>query len=77
MNSDSAVPGLNRNSAHALKIKIPNSKQDIYAMSNILCSITSFKMAAIVTNKKLTQLRDTLLPKLMNGDLDVSEASAQ
>ena len=39
MNSDSAVPGLNRNNAHLLKIKIPENKNDRYRIAKILGDI--------------------------------------
>lgn len=39
MNSDSAVPGLNRDNAHALKIKIPNKKEHRIAIGKWISTL--------------------------------------
>lgn len=71
MNSDSAVPGLNRNAAHAIPIKIPTIKliQDF----NDFCRSNFEKIKInIFQIKTLETLRDNLLPKLMSGEVRVS-----
>ncbi len=70
MNSDSAVPGLNRDIALSTEIKIaPDKKLKQY---NEHCA-SLFQKLNQNTNqiRTLTQLRDTLLPKLMSGELRV------
>lgn len=39
MNSDSAVPGLNRDSAHALKLKVPTSVTEQDRIANVLAAL--------------------------------------
>ena len=72
LNSDSAVPGLNRNIALAWEIKIPPINK-IIEFNN--WSLDFFKK--IESNQEqiqiLTQLRDTLLPKLMSGEIKVTD----
>ncbi len=51
MNSDSAVPGLNRENAHRLKIRIPEKKEDRYKIACILGGIDNL----INTNKAISR----------------------
>jgi type I restriction enzyme S subunit len=71
MNSDSAVPGLNRNAAHAIPVIIPPNQ--LIGSFNEHCKPTFSK---IKTNQQqirtLENLRDTLLPKLMSGEVRVA-----
>lgn len=71
MNSDSAVPGLNRDIALDTEVKIPSSDK-IKEFNNY--SLTLFQKINSNTNqiRSLTQLRDTLVPKLMSGEVRVS-----
>jgi type I restriction enzyme, S subunit len=68
MNSDSAVPGLNRNAAHGVPVIIPPQK--LVREFNNYCNSLFTKM-----NKNQQQihtleaLRDTLLPQLMRGGI--------
>lgn len=70
MNSDSAVPGLNRDIALSSDVKIPpiNKIMDFDKLSGL-----HFNKIKANTNqiRTLTQLRDTLLPKLMSGEVRV------
>jgi type I restriction enzyme S subunit len=70
MNSDSAVPGLNRNIALGTQIQIP-SQESILEFNQIaqpwFCKLHS-NTKQIQT---LEKLRDTLLPKLMSGEVRV------
>jgi type I restriction enzyme S subunit len=72
MNSGSAVPSMTTDILNAIKIVLPTDE----ALKNF-DHLTSFFWEKIETNKmeiqKLTQLRDALLPKLMSGEIDVSE----
>jgi len=72
INNDAAVPGLNRNQAYSLELIVP--------MEGIVlefCRIAdSFEVEALILRKKndtLRQTRDLLLPKLISGEVDVSE----
>ncbi len=68
MNSDSAVPGLNREIAESMELSIP-TKESIYKFNKICDPILSKKMKNERQIRTLSHLRDTLLPKLMNGNV--------
>ncbi|HMB44570.1 MAG TPA: restriction endonuclease subunit S, partial [Candidatus Methanoperedens sp.] len=70
MNSDSAVPGLNRDIALSTEIKIaPLDKLNDF---NQYCSTLLDRLNANNQQiRTLTRLRDTLLPKLMSGEVRV------
>ncbi len=71
MNSDSAVPGLNRDIALSTEIKIPTS--EIISRFNSYCSPMFQKLKSnTIQITTLTRLRDTLLPKLMSGEVRVT-----
>ncbi|MCI9077398.1 MAG: restriction endonuclease subunit S [Lachnospiraceae bacterium] len=67
----SAVPTLNRNHVHKYPLAIPSKKlQDEFGeFALVLYSMISKN---IVQNEKLNALRNALLPKLMSGEIDVS-----
>ncbi|MGR8978501.1 MAG: restriction endonuclease subunit S [Gammaproteobacteria bacterium] len=69
-NSDSAVPGLNRDIALSEEIKLaPLEKIDAF---NEYCSPLFGKLEKNISQRKtLEKLRDTLLPKLMSGEVRV------
>jgi len=73
MNTDGAVPGLNRNNVYRLKILLP--PDEILAEFDAVTSILRKKM---VSNSEqidaLSKLRDTLLPRLISGQLCLPEA---
>lgn len=70
MNTDSAVPGLNRDNALSIEIPIPSI--DFIAQFNKYCESLFVKIREnteqILT---LTRLRDALLPKLMSREVRV------
>lgn len=71
LNSDAAVPGLNRNQAYALPFVRPDSsvlEQFVDAVKPM------FSMHRVLREKNtnLRTQRDLLLPKLISGELDVS-----
>lgn len=72
LNAGSAVPSLNRNDVHSLPTKIPK-KQKIEDFEKIVQPLFEKKNENISQIRTLTQLRDTLLPKLMSGEITVSE----
>ncbi|WP_329313770.1 restriction endonuclease subunit S [Streptomyces sp. NBC_01278] len=73
MNSDSAVPGLNRERAHSLRLRIPteNAMQGFTAKARDLFELRRSRAAENVT---LASLRGALLPQLMSGRLRVKDA---
>lgn len=70
MNTDSAVPGLNRDIALSTEIKIPPEPK-LHSFNELVSSF----VGKIKKNKDqiyiLGKLRDTLLPKLMSGEVFV------
>jgi type I restriction enzyme S subunit len=70
LNSDSAVPGLNRNEAHNQEIVIPKNKK-IIGFNESVSSFFDRININLKETKTLTTIRDTLLPKLMSGEIDV------
>ncbi|MGO4384661.1 restriction endonuclease subunit S [Specibacter sp. RAF43] len=75
MNSDSAVPGLNRNEAHAAKVKLPNSAK-LQSFTSSMDPIFQLSNQSERENAILAATRDALLPQLMSGKLRVKEAEA-
>lgn len=68
--SDSAVPGLNRNQAMDNIVTIPDSDV-IKGFNAVAQSIFDKKEENTNEAKTLTQVRDTLLPRLMAGHLEI------
>jgi len=70
MNSDSAVPGLNRDIALSAEIRIssPEKIKEFNCQCSILFNKLNYNNNQIRT---LTQLREALLPKLMSGEVRV------
>lgn len=72
LNSNSAQPGINQNDVKSLPILVPEVE-----VMNKFTNIVSPMMNNLFDNalevKKLSSLRDTLLPKLMSGEIDVSK----
>jgi len=68
LNTDAAVPGLNRNLAHKQEILIPSA--DIHDQFEHDVSISHQQVSVLAKQiKKLIAARDLLLPRLMTGDL--------
>lgn len=70
LNEDSAVPGLNRNTVYSQRIVVPVN-QVVVRSSCILNSISRYIFNCSDENENLTSLRDTLLLKLMSGEIDL------
>ena len=74
-NTGSAIPHLDKTYLLSYKIAIPSNKTLLLKVSFLLKTLR----AKIIQNKKesqrLAQLRDTLLPKLMSGEIDVSDVA--
>ncbi|ELS1888542.1 restriction endonuclease subunit S [Raoultella ornithinolytica] len=72
MNTDAAVPGLNRNNAYRLEVVTP--PQPIIAkFTNIIQTIRHKIDSNHNETENLTNLRDTLLPKLISGELSLED----
>jgi Restriction endonuclease S subunits len=70
MNSDSAVPGLNREIAESMEFIVPEI--DSIDKFNDYCEpLFSKKMKNEIQIRTLSRLRNTLLPKLMSGEVRV------
>ena len=66
----SAQPKFNKTNFRSLKIKIPNEEQ-LSKFNNIYDSIHEKIINIQKENLNLASIRDTLLPKLMNGEIEV------
>lgn len=73
MNSDSAVPGLNRSNALSLQVRVP-AQDDINKFRDEVRPIFALRHALDKESASLAGLRDMLLPKLMSGEIRVREA---
>ena len=70
INTDVAVPGLNRDFAHSRTVFIPDHK--ILAMFEQYVVVIHDQIDQLMKyNEALTQARDLLLPRLMNGEVAV------
>ncbi len=74
-NAGSAVPTLNRNHVHSLKQLIP-APNCVKAYEAIAISLHQRARANLQQAQTLTTLRDTLLPRLISGQLRLPEAEA-
>lgn len=75
MNTDGAVPGLNRGNAYRLPVVIPDTSV-LNAFNEITAALRVTMFANEQQAQTLTQLRDTLLPRLISGQLRLPEAEA-
>lgn len=75
LNSGSAVPSLNRNNVHNLTADIP-PKPLVAAFDERVSAIFAKFAALDKENQTLATLRDSLLPRLMSGELRVGAARA-
>ena len=70
MNTDAAVPGLNRNNVY--RLETPDyPKELINEFDSLASSMRNQITANHCETKTLTDIRDTLLPKLLSGELSV------
>ncbi|NAX39630.1 restriction endonuclease subunit S, partial [Vibrio sp. V26_P1S5P106] len=73
LNSGSAVPSLNRNFVHSTNVFHPDS--DVLAkFEEIVTPLFEKMVANNEQNKSLSKLRDTLLPKLLSGEIELGQA---
>ena len=71
MNTDAAVPGLNRNNVYRLLVSMP-SEEVRAAFERLAISVRSQICANTKELKTLSDVRDTLLPKLLSGEFVVA-----
>lgn len=72
MNAGSAVPSMTTNILNAMQLYIPDN-ETLSTFEEIVSPMYSQMQENKKQSKKLADLRDTLLPRLMSGELDVSE----
>lgn len=75
MNTDAAVLGLNRENVYRLEVAAP----PLELVSNFAKTASCFRESIAAISKdseSLAQLRDTLLPKLISGELRIKDAEA-
>ena len=72
LNSNSAQPGINQKGVKSLSILIPD-KESMNKFNKTFEPLMKKIFVNANENQKLTKLRDTLLPKLMSGEIDVSD----
>jgi type I restriction enzyme S subunit len=70
--SDSAVPGLNRNLAYMNRVIAPTTQVE-RAFTTHVASTLARQHGLNKESRTLSTLRDTLLPKLISGEIRVSE----
>lgn len=76
MGADSAVPGVNRNALYARGVTIPNAG----VFDGYLNQIESYNSQRKILDGQtstISKLRDTLLPKLLSGQLRIPDAEKQ
>ena len=73
MNSDSAVPGLNRSNVLALQVKVPG-ETELRRFNEEVRPLFALRESLSGQSASLAKLRDTLLPRLMSGEIRVRDA---
>lgn len=71
-----AVPTLNRNHVHAMKVVIP-AEYVIEAFDTAVMPLRKLVRNLELKNIRLREIRNLLLPKLISGELDVSKLPTQ
>ena len=72
LNAGSAVPSMTTNILNAMQLYIPDEKT-LEKFENIVSPMYNAMQENTKESKILANTRDTLLPKLMSGELDVSD----
>ena len=67
-----AQPGLNQKELYSIEIPIP-SKKEIVSFEETVNPLMHQIALLALESRKLSALRDSLLPKLMSGEIDVSD----
>jgi len=72
MNTDAAVPGLNRENVYRLELVKPSTSV-LNAFDRLVSRIREAMRANETANQAVAELRDILLPKLLSGELSVAD----
>ena len=72
MNAGSAVPSMTTDILNAMEVVIPSASA-LEEFESLVAPMYEAMEANDVQSKALSQIRDTLLPKLMSGEIDVSD----
>lgn len=70
MNAGSAVPSMTTEILNAIEVVIP-SDEYLEKFENIVSPMFKQIKQCIIENENLASIRDTLLPKLMNGEINI------
>ena len=76
INTDAAVPGLSRNQAYLLPFLVPDSVT-LEQFYQYVVSVFRHLRSLGMTNVNLRRTRDLLLPRLVSGEVDVSELDVE
>lgn len=76
LSGDSAVPGLNRNIAYMSYVFCPPAEL-MYEFDELVKPTFETIHANIVESRTLAALRDTLLPRLVSGELSIADVDAK
>lgn len=72
MNTDAAVPGLNRENVYRLQLVKP-SISVLSAFDGLIGQTRKAMRANTIASRSLAELRDSLLPKLLSGELAIDK----
>ena len=72
LNAGSAVPSMTTDILNSMEISIPSTER-LADFENLVAPLYRVMKDNVRQSNNLSLLRDTLLPKLMSGDIDVSE----
>ena len=70
LNANAAQPGINQESLKSIRILWP-AKNAVVEFNNKVESLIKLIFVLAKQNTKLREARDILLPKLMNGEIEV------
>ena len=72
LNAGSAVPSMTTDILNAMELLIPD-KEILARFENTVAPMYRAVQKNTLVSNKLAELRDSLLPRLMSGELDVSK----
>lgn len=72
LNAGSAVPSMTTDILNAMELPIPDA-DTFYKFENIVAPLYQAMQQKTQESSKLAELRDSLLPRLMSGEIDVAD----
>lgn len=72
LNAGSAVPSMTTDILNAMELSIPDANT-LYKFENIVAPMNQAMQQNTQQSSKLAELRDSLLPRLMSGEIDVTD----